>query len=99
MGIVTGPREVEARNFNSPWYSPSTMDGVIVSPCIELEGRPMTRKNKPGGGGQKTPVSITTVPSSGVTIRVAEGQRFSPALPGVALGRLEQGGLDCPGDM
>lgn len=73
------------------------MDGVTVSPCIELEARPTTRKNVPGGGGPKAPVSITTVPSSGVIIRVVEEQRSNPALPGVALDRLEQGGLGCFG--
>lgn len=65
------------------------MVGVTKSPCRELEARPMIKKNMPGGGGPWIPVSNMTVPSSGVKIRVEEEQRSNPALPAVALQRLE----------
>lgn len=60
---------------------------MTESPCKELEARPIMRKNMPGGGSPKTPVSRTIVPSSGVITWVEEEQRSSPALPAVALQR------------
>jgi hypothetical protein len=51
----------------------------------------MTRKNVFWGGGPNSPVSMTSVPSSGFIILVVEEDRSNPALPAVALHNLPWG--------
>ena len=88
---VSGPCVAVTKIFISPWQSVSTTVGVTFRPCKGLDTQPMMRKNVFWGGGPNSPVSMTTVPSSGVIILLVQEHRSSPVFPAVALHNLPWG--------
>ena len=73
-----------------------------MRPCKSLDTRPMMSKNVFWGGGPNSPVSMTTVLSSGVIILVVEEHKSNPVLAAVALhnprwGDWRELAMDCLG--